>query len=75
MDSRFRGNDGKNLIIEFQTLGLFNLNPGRWLEAYLQACAENGGRAPRDIQAFLPWNMTRQRLAELSLEPTHRDSS
>ncbi len=59
----------------FQTLGHFNLNPGRWLEAYLQACAENGGRPPRDIQAFLPWNMTRQRLAELSLEPTHRDSS
>ena len=58
-----------------QTPGLFNLNPRRWLEAYLQACAENGGKPPRDIQAFLPWNMTRQRLAELSLEPARRDSS
>ena len=59
----------------FQTSGLFNLNPGRWLEMYLQACAENGGEPPRDIGGFPPWNMTRQRLAELSFEPAPRDSS
>ena len=73
--SEWSGRLAAVLFSIFQTLGLFNLNPRRWLEAYLQACAENGGRPPRDIQAFLPWNMTRQRLAELSLEPTHRDSS
>ena len=73
--SEWSGRLAAVLFSIFQTLGLFNLNPRRWLEAYLQACAENGGGPPRDIQAFLPWNMTGQRLAELSLEPARRDSS
>jgi hypothetical protein len=25
---------------------------------YLQACSENAGKAPEDIETFLPWNMT-----------------
>ena len=34
------------LFSVFQTPGLFNLNPRRWLEKYLQACGENGGKPP-----------------------------
>ena len=42
----------------FQTLCLWNLNPRLWLTAYLQACAEAGGRAPGDMERFLPWNLS-----------------
>jgi transposase len=42
----------------FQTLCLWGLNPRLWLTAYLSACAEAGGRAPEDVERFLPWNLT-----------------
>jgi transposase len=40
-----------------QTLCLSGLNPRLWLTAYLWACAEAGGRAPADLDRFLPWNL------------------
>lgn len=73
--SEWSGRLAAVLFSIFQTLGLFDLNPRRWLEMYLRACADNGGKAPLDVHDFLPWNMTRQRLAELSLEPATPDSS
>jgi hypothetical protein len=42
----------------FQTLCLSGLNPRLWLTAYLSACAEAGGRAPANVDRFLPWNLT-----------------
>jgi transposase len=42
----------------FQTLHLWNINPRSWLTAYLQACAELGGKAPVDVTGWLPWNLT-----------------
>jgi transposase len=48
-----------------QTLVLWGINPRRWLTLYLQACADNGGKAPGDIAAFLPWSMNEQRRVEL----------
>ncbi len=48
----------------FQTLCLWGLNPRLWLTAFLQACAETGGRAAVDVERFLPWNLSpEQRLA------------
>jgi transposase len=47
----------------FQTLQLWGINPKVWLTAYLQQCAELGGHAPADVSAFLPWNMSEDRLA------------
>jgi transposase len=41
----------------FQTLCLWDLNPRLWLTAYLTACAEAGGRAPGNMDRFLPWNL------------------
>jgi transposase len=41
-----------------QTLCLWRLNPRAWLTAYLTACAEAGGRAPEDVERFLPWQMS-----------------
>ena len=47
------------------TVKLWGLNPRTWLSAYLQACADNGNQAPRDINAFLPWAMDDARLAAM----------
>jgi transposase len=44
----------------FQTLCLWDLNPRLWLTAYLSACAEAGGRAPEQVDRFLPWNLSRE---------------
>ena len=49
-----------------QTVLLWGLNPHRWLNAFLQACAENGGQSPTDLSAFLPWQMTPERREELA---------
>jgi transposase len=44
----------------FQTLALWHLDPRRWLTAYLQACAVAGGKAPDDVAAYLPWNLSEE---------------
>lgn len=43
----------------------WQINPRRWLQEYLQACADNGGRAPQDLSTFLPWRMSPERLQTL----------
>ena len=47
-----------------QTVLLWGLNPHHWLTAFLQACAENGGKSPTDLSAFLPWQMAPERREE-----------
>lgn len=59
----------------FQTLGLWNINPRLWLKTYLEACAAEQGKAPKNIDSFLPWNMSEQERKALSLEPEINDSS
>ncbi len=49
------------LLSVYGTLELAGLNPQRWTCAYLQACAEHGGRAPPDAAAWLPWNLDPER--------------
>jgi len=49
----------------FATLKLYGINPRTWLNAYLQACANNGAKAPADLSAFLPWSMEAIRLAAM----------
>ena len=51
------------------TLKLWKINPRIWLGAYLQACADNGGRVPCDLAAFLPWSMDAARLATMRAFP------
>ena len=48
------------LFSVFQTLVKHEINPRLWLLEYLQACAANGGQAPEDISAFLPWKMSEE---------------
>jgi transposase len=64
------------LFSVFQTLCLWNLNARAWLTAYLQACAQAGGKAPANVDAFLPWNLSAQQRAEWSFgEPPAKDTS
>jgi len=49
------------------TLGLHGLNPRKWLTWYLTASA--GCQAPPDVSPYLPWNLTPDQRAELSLRP------
>jgi transposase len=51
----------------FQTVQLWGLDIGKWLTAYLTACAKAGGQPPPDPQRFLPWNMTPAERDRLSL--------
>lgn len=59
----------------FQTLELWGINQYLWLNEYLEACAENGGKAPDDISQFIPWQMSERRLRGLSKKPEIKDSS
>ncbi len=49
-----------------QSVLLWDLNPHRWLYEYLSACAANGGPAPENPEAFIPWRMSEARRAEMS---------
>jgi transposase len=54
------------LFSGLQTVLLGELNPRRWLTAFLQACADNGGKSPPDLSSFLPWEMTAERRRQLA---------
>jgi transposase len=49
------------LFTIFQTLLLNHIDPQKFLMAYFEACARNGGRPPEDVEAFLPWNLSEER--------------
>jgi transposase len=48
-----------------QTIALWGINPRHWLQAFLTACAENGGQPPTELTPFLPWAMDEARLIQL----------
>ncbi|MHC4406939.1 MAG: IS66 family transposase [Planctomycetota bacterium] len=43
-----------------QTLLKNGIDPQAWLVAYFEACAQNGGHPPENIDAFLPWNLSEE---------------
>ena len=51
------------------TLKMNGIDVLRWLQAWLEACAENGGRAPEDLSPWLPWSMSEERRRVLSTTP------
>lgn len=62
--SRWSGELAAALFSVFHTLRRCGINPRPWLEAYLKACAEAGGKAPPDPASFLPWNLSEERRRE-----------
>ena len=43
------------------TLALNGIDVLRWLAAWLEACAKNGGQPPDDLSPWLPWTMSEAR--------------
>jgi transposase len=64
------GHFAASLFSIFQTLKLWNVNPRKWLTEYLHACADNRGQVPDDLTCFLPWTMSKKRLALLQYPDT-----
>jgi len=54
----------------FATLARWKLNPRLWLLWYLESCATAGGKAPENIEPFLPWNLSDDRRAGLAMRTT-----
>ena len=63
--SQWSGQLAATMYSLMMTLKLWKINARTWLGAYLQACADNGNRAPDDITPFLPWAMQPPRLAAM----------
>lgn len=56
--SKWSGVLSAMLFTIFQTLLINHINPKLFLLAYFEACAQNGGKAPENPDAFLPWNLS-----------------
>ena len=59
----------KLAALMYSVVGTLNLNGvdvPRWLDAWLAACAGNGGRPPDDLASWLPWSMDDARRRELA---------
>jgi transposase len=56
------------LFTILQTLLRNDVNPKPWLRTYFQACAENGGRVPDNVEQFLPWNLSEDRKSQWHYE-------
>ena len=63
------------LFTIFETLKLKHINLHTWLLAYFYECAFIGGKAPNDIDKYLPWNMTAYQLELFSKPPQLENSS
>jgi transposase len=63
--SQWSGQLTASMMSLLNTVRLWGLNPRLWLSAYLQACAQAGGRAPEDCARFVPWQMDDAQLAAL----------
>ena len=50
-----------------QTVQVWGMDSGKWLTAYLSACANVQGQPPPKPQLYLPWNMTPQQREALSV--------
>lgn len=62
--SVWSGQLSATLFTIFQTLLTNRLSPIKFLSAYFQACAYNRGQPPKNIDGFLPWNLsTEQKVA------------
>jgi transposase len=57
-NAEWSGTLAMTLFSVFASLHKWNINPKTWLRWFLDACANAGGKAPKDIQPFLPWNMS-----------------
>lgn len=50
------------------TLRQHQLCPRKYFQAYLEACARHGGRAPENLEEFLPWKWSAEKRAAWQLQ-------
>lgn len=50
----------------FAILHEHGINSRLWMQEYLEAAERNGGKAPADLEKFLPWNLPAEAKARLS---------
>src|SRR3954468_20308455 len=55
------GRLGAVVFFLFPPVVVGQTNIRTWLTWFLESCAENRGRVPVDIDAFLPWNMSEEK--------------
>ena len=61
------------MLTVLHTLIQWGINPHHWMNAFLLACADQGGHCPSDLAPFLPWAMSEERKLELTAPlPQHR---
>ena len=63
--SKWSGRLTETMFSILATLKCWNLNGRTWLTWYFDACAAADVHAPMNIESFLPWNLTPERLAAL----------
>jgi transposase len=56
-----------SLFTLFQTLLKNHIDPQQFLTAYFDACAQNRGRPPENLDDFLPWNLSEERKSAWTL--------
>ena len=50
------------------TLRQHGICPRRYFQAYLEACARAGGKAPDNLEEFLPWKWSAEKKAAWSTQ-------
>jgi len=50
------------------TLRQHGIGPRRYFQAYLEACARAGGKAPDNLEEFLPWKWSAEKKAAWSTQ-------
>ncbi|WP_436315755.1 IS66 family transposase [Variovorax sp. LjRoot84] len=68
--SQWSGELAATVMSLLMTTRLWKINARTWLIAYLQACADSGGRPPAQLSAFVPWQMSASQLA--TMRASHR---
>jgi transposase len=66
--SQWSGKLATGMFSILATLRKWKINGRKWLTAYLQACGEAGGKVPKDVQRWLPWNLTAEQRREMAEE-------
>ena len=61
--AHWSGEFAAEMFTILETIDRNGLDVRKWLNDYLGACAENGGKPPEDITPWLPWTMSPERKA------------
>ena len=73
--AKWSGQLAAKMFSLLETLKCWEISPRAWLSWYLNACAQAGGKAPPDVELFLPWNLSQERKDALNTPTISPESS